>query len=259
MNERSASPRPGSAHAQQTSRLLEEWMRDEAPAHEPPVLIPTIRARVAMTRRRPGWLVRDWWLWRPARSRKGVQGMTPAAQLIAVTLIALSGGTLLMVATESNEARPIQPGAPSPSEVVAAVTGTTTGLGTTAAEEATTREDGTIEARGVRLEGPWSVSDPRLSGEVTSVHDYLDFNGYAAGARITSASVGIDNEGGSWTGTIRGYEAPGDDAWNAVIELTGSGGYEGLSATLMMLDQGGHWDIQGIIYPGEPLPYPDAG
>lgn len=258
MNERSATPHPDAAHAQQTGRLLAEWLRDEAPAHEPPVLVPTVRARVALTRRRPGWLIRDWWLWRPARGRKGFRGMNPATQLIAVTVLALSGTGLLLVAAEPGQAPPIEPGAPSPSEVVTAVTGTTYGVAETGIGERTQRDDGTSEVHGLRLEGPWTLSDPRLSGEVWSVHDYLDYNGSSSGARLTSATVGIDNDGGSWTGTIRGYEPPGVDDWHAFIELTGSGGYEGLSATLMMLDQGGHWDVQGMIYPGDPLPFPAA-
>jgi hypothetical protein len=258
MNERSAKPRPDAAQAQQTGRLLEEWLQDEAPAHEPPVLVPTVRARVALTRRRPGWLVRDWWLWQPERSRKGFRGMNPLTQFIAVAVLALSGAGMLFVATETGQGPTVQPGAQSPSEVVAAVTGTTTGFDATAAEQATKREDGTIEAHGLRLGGTLELSDPRLSGEVWSVHDYRDFNGYSSGARVTSATMGIDNDGGSWAGTIRGYEVPGNDDWHAVIDLTGSGGYEGLSAMLMMLDQGSYWDIQGMVYPGEPLPYPEA-
>ena len=51
MNERSSRPRPNAAPDQQTGRLLEEWLRDEAPTHGPPVLVPTVRARVALSPR----------------------------------------------------------------------------------------------------------------------------------------------------------------------------------------------------------------
>jgi hypothetical protein len=53
----------GSGPEPDLDRLLADWMADQVPAHEPPVLLPATLARTALTRRRPGWLVRDRWLW----------------------------------------------------------------------------------------------------------------------------------------------------------------------------------------------------
>lgn len=47
MSKRSAEPGPDVGREQRTGRLLDEWLRDEAPAHEPPLLVPTVRARIA--------------------------------------------------------------------------------------------------------------------------------------------------------------------------------------------------------------------
>ncbi|MFV2064158.1 MAG: right-handed parallel beta-helix repeat-containing protein, partial [Chloroflexota bacterium] len=67
-----------------TERLLAEWFEDEAPRQEPPVLLPAVLARTALTRRRRKWLTRDWWL-----SVLGLIDRRPPSMMVSVGFIAI--------------------------------------------------------------------------------------------------------------------------------------------------------------------------
>lgn len=259
MNERLRGTRADAAPDRQTGRLLDEWLQNEAPKHEPPLLVPIALARIALTRRRPAWLIRDWWLWRSGRGERGFQRMNPAVRLIVVTALVASGVGLFMVAGGSDPGtHPAgQPAALDPSEVIAAVSGTTGGFTDTSADPLVFG-DTAIEMRNVRLEGPLTLSDPRLSGHFWSVHNVDQFFDDLGEAGV--GTVGIDNDEGSWTGTFRGFEMPGVQdgyAWYYNLLLTGSGAYDGLSAMLQFDPQEAFWAIEGIIFPGELPEYPD--
>ena len=66
----------------------------------------------------------------------------------------------------------------------------------------------------------------------------------------------ITNDGGSWVSEFRGF-TPGGDRNHYLLLLSGEGGYEGLSAMLLMLPVGasGEWEVEGVIAP-DPLPEP---
>lgn len=60
----------------------------------------------------------------------------------------------------------------------------------------------------------------------------------------------IVNGDGSWVGSIRGYATLDPWARHCHAELTGTGGYVGLSALLHISGrQAGPWDVDGFIYP----------
>jgi hypothetical protein len=122
------------------------------------------------------------------------------------------------------------------------------------AEEAET-ENGFAQ-RGRTTKGRLIMSDPRLNGDVVVVDDADRF---FDGPPSEETYVGdvlwgtaeITNDGGSWTGTMVGTtDSSGGGGNIAYYELTGSGGYEGLSAVIFERESGG-WLWDGVIFPGE--------
>lgn len=104
----------------------------------------------------------------------------------------------------------------------------------------------------------FKASDPRVSGEqiIVSVDDYPAIE--ADGGRH-SLLVRIENADGAWQGPVTGVDLPDylvvESGW-----LTGEGDYEGLSFFYSYHDDTAS-DIhtgQGMIWPGEPPPPPDA-
>ena len=114
------------------------------------------------------------------------------------------------------------------------------------------------------------TTDPRLTGSVlkaenTDIHSVSGRDQFVA---PRSVSWRIENEGGAWTG--QGYELhgwgaddPHQESWGAtVFMLTGEGGYEGLSAYLMVDWSTGSEDtlptVDGAVFPGEAPPFPEV-
>ena len=104
----------------------------------------------------------------------------------------------------------------------------------------------------------FKASDPRVSGEQISVglYDYPVIE--ADGGRGTQV-VRIENADGAWQGPVTSVDFPSDltveHGW-----LTGEGAYEGLSFFYSYHDDTAS-DVhtgQGMIWPGEPPPVPDA-
>lgn len=251
MNERSTEPRPDPARDQQTGRLLDEWLRDEAPTHEPPVLMPTVRARIALTRRRPALLIRDWWRWRPGRNDRRFLRMNTATQLAAVAVLALSGLGLYMVADGGPTTDPAPPAAVTtldPEEVIAKVTGSMTG-----SPGPDTVEIGqyAFEHRGMTATGLVIADDPRFDGQVEMAFEWDDFLPQAAfGAATKSFTIHVETEEGAWDGLLLGIRYPEETYGHSHTAglLTGSGAYEGLS-TYLFLD-GDSLSFEGLIFPG---------
>jgi hypothetical protein len=122
-------------------------------------------------------------------------------------------------------------------------------------DPATGRETGTDWAWRMELE----ANDPRLSGEYLSNHNYYLFEGDDRNSGSLRSGIGrVTNEGGSWSVEFHGFSKPGTNAIQAnhyVTYLSGEGGYEGLSAILLMTPSGDHWAVDGVIAPG---PMPEA-
>ncbi len=107
----------------------------------------------------------------------------------------------------------------------------------------------------------WTVEtdDPRLNGTAYGLKN-LDMIGpryeYHQGETFTGTLELVSAEG-SWLGSLRGYATMGPATRHWHIELTGTGGYDGLSALLEGVGPFGSAEIQGLIFPGALPRYPD--
>ena len=116
-----------------TDRILADLFAEDAPPHEPPLLIPALLARTALTRQRPAWRVPSWWLpaslaWRPRTSGR-TNTMFSVLRLAAVgVILALTSG--LLFATVTLSPSPASPG-PSPTPSPIAMPGGDLEAGTT--------------------------------------------------------------------------------------------------------------------------------
>lgn len=156
-----ATRQPDDQAARDTERILADWFESEAPPYEPPVLLPAVLARTALTRRRPAWRIPDRWLpasrgWRPSRRSR-----TPmlALRLTAMgALLALIGGTFALVSSPS-------PQPPGPRTIIVAPDGT--GDATTITEAVTSAHDGdTVLVRpGTYVEQVTITRDITLRGD----------------------------------------------------------------------------------------------
>ncbi len=105
------------------------------------------------------------------------------------------------------------------------------------------------------------VDDPRLNGLYRTNQDYMLFEGtddYSGSLRTVVGTV--ENEGGSWTSVAHGFNKPRTSLYQSghyVAYFSGEGGYEGLSAMLLVIPAGSYWALDGVIGPG-PLPEPPA-
>lgn len=98
-----------------TDRILAELFAEDAPPHEPPLLISALLARTALTRQRSAWRVPSWWLpaslaWRP-RTHERWNAMFAIMRVAALgAVLALAGGVYLSSLTASPS-----PDVPTPS------------------------------------------------------------------------------------------------------------------------------------------------
>jgi hypothetical protein len=97
--------------------------------------------------------------------------------------------------------------------------------------------------------------DPRLNGELWTIHSYYTFPD--SGGSVGVGFAGLDSELGAWRGTFHGYGTPFNERVYHQIDLTGSGAYDGLSATLFVTDNGTGFDVVGMVFPGGLPPMPD--
>ena len=107
-----------------------------------------------------------------------------------------------------------------------------------------------------------ALSDPRLSGTMTTVWNWDDFDAVADSA-VAWGAITIENELGSWSGTFTGVEYPtglmDTHGW-----LVGEGAYDGLSAFLCLQcpshgpalpfdgDATHDWGTSGMLFRGLP-------
>ena len=126
-------------------------------------------------------------------------------------------------------------------------------------------------------EGPWSgrfeMDDSRLTGDATGYdggNRYQMDENHVGLAEVGGGTITIENDGGAWEGStlgVSGTERSDMLRDTMVVELTGTGGYDGLSALLFVdQDQPVSWDrplpdfeVYGVIVPGELVPEVPAG
>lgn len=94
------------------------------------------------------------------------------------------------------------------------------------------------------------VDDDRLGGTTTATIDWDFYKAVPAAkgrAGINRGTFRIENGDGAWEGPWTGIGSA-TDSWRAIVQLLGSGAYEGLSATLFTRsDVTG--PIKGTVYP----------
>jgi len=95
------------------------------------------------------------------------------------------------------------------------------------------------------------VDDDRLDGATTGAIDWdISYNGQGFDtAGVNRGTFRIENDRGAWEGPWSGVGAGPHSSWQALISLTGSGGYEGLSAILFAVPYTGSDSVDGSIYP----------
>jgi hypothetical protein len=102
------------------------------------------------------------------------------------------------------------------------------------------------------------MSDPRLSGTISSIYDQDVYTGAAGDVSEFSVGAGtyrIENEAGSWEGpNIFLFEGSRGPITSDTGLLVGSGAYEGLSAFLVFDTSQDPAIVLGAIFPGEPPP-----
>ena len=104
-----------------------------------------------------------------------------------------------------------------------------------------------------RDSGQIEASDSRISGDWEQVLAVRVFDPEGDGAVLQTATVRVENDGGSWSGTYSGWAGgPSSQGWNV---LTGEGGYDGLTA---VFSQSGEGALEGLIVPGVAPAVPEA-
>ena len=139
-----------------------DWLQSEAPPYEPPVLLPAVLARTALTRRRPAWRIPDRWLpahraWRP--NRRSTTPMYGTLRFVAAgARLALIGSAFAFVSSPS----PLPPG---PRTIVVAQDGS--GDFTTISEAVAVAQDGdTVQVQpGTYAEQVTITRDITLQGD----------------------------------------------------------------------------------------------
>lgn len=103
------------------------------------------------------------------------------------------------------------------------------------------------------------ASDPRISGNNYSVHDYYKYGGQPVWGVRSYSSV-ITNGDGSWVMTDGwGYQQPEDGTMLYAGHYRGTDAYDGLSALVVLTQDswGLAFDVEGVIIPGDLPPAPE--
>ena len=107
----------------------------------------------------------------------------------------------------------------------------------------------------------WETSDPRLSGETAALWNVDIYEVDSGSASVATYGYDVRNETGGWAcrSTILDRDA-GDFPSSFVGETAmciGDGGYDGLSAILVIDGPDGFNSIVGLIFPGDAPPPPE--
>ncbi|MEX1343660.1 MAG: hypothetical protein AB1Z63_03195 [Candidatus Limnocylindrales bacterium] len=117
-------------------------------------------------------------------------------------------------------------------------------------------ETGVLEIRDGRLEFISEAGDPRTEGPYAVDPFHMDIDPTTGVGRMWGTGH-IENDDGSWDGTVRGMHYPvaeGVDGYTAFGVLSGSGAYEGLTYSYRASFDGEDASVEAIIYEGEPAP-----
>jgi hypothetical protein len=184
------------------------------------------------------------------KNMKSTMAVPSGAFIACVFAAALAGGA----AAQSDE--------PSPDPLAPTwVTGSIL-LAESCEDAVRTVENGVTEERGYRC-GPqtWMLSDPRLSGSATSTWNADVYSLDGSTVSVRAGAYDVENEAGAWRCTFSGHLAHGsglipESVNEETVSCGGSGGYEGLTAILVIDLTTTPFPIEGIIVPGEEPPVP---
>ena len=170
---------------------------------------------------------------------------TVRATVISILAVGLLAGSAIGVAAQDEEAAA---GATS-------FTGSVRG-GEGADIETTALPNGYLAMDGFAYRNTWESSDERLTGDVTGVNNFVvDPDGFRASAMggkpniIQSLAIELTNDGGSWLGEGRGFGSTDLDIVKEMYTLVGRGGYEGLTAYVIVEVTQGSPTLSGIVFP----------
>jgi hypothetical protein len=177
---------------------------------------------------------------------------SPAKAIVAGALVFGIGGVLLIAQPFEPQGSAL-PGATTDSAIDPCATPIVyvTGHVIWGREEPGTKHfssGGSQRIRGQVYVNTMDLDDDRLDGPGTTSLDWDITGGGSSNDTIRRGSIHIENEAGAWEGPFTGIGQY--QALRNALSLTGSGAYEGLSATLLHVsndDVGGV--IEGAIYP----------
>jgi hypothetical protein len=130
------------------------------------------------------------------------------------------------------------------------------------ADEAASPTNGSGHERAlIRIVGDLDMSDPRLSGTLTLTVDAERVGEGSSAPMVIWGSGLIENDAGSWTGTVAGGGV--EEAIELPSWYVGEGAYDGLAAYLRLqvmgeVDGNLQFDGSALIYEGRPPVRPEA-
>jgi hypothetical protein len=196
------------------------------------------------------------------RHRSHVAVGSPTARIAAIAAATLLVATLCAGALVAGAQSPT----PVPSEAPTAmgtawVTGTLERIGQLHPHSRTV--EGVEYWFTHHTDAPIEMSDPRLTGTLSSVHTAVEHPVVGDDSiLVLTGEYRIENEGGSWEGTHVGLEGASDPERRVADTgvLVGSGGYEGLTAYLSFEYGTCPCSVTGAIFPADTyvMTYPDG-
>ena len=116
--------------------------------------------------------------------------------------------------------------------------------------------NGYLAVDGFTWRNNWVSSDERLTGDVTGVNNWVvgpdGFDAWSTGGQpdiIASQVIELVNDGGSWLGEGISFGCTGFEISRDMYTLVGQGGYEGLTAYVILEVPPGPPTFSGIIFP----------
>lgn len=169
---------------------------------------------------------------------------SPAKAIIAGALVFAIGGALLIAQPFEQQGSDL-PGAEAFEDYApaAAIDGQIFWKGDCGTTPQTFDVGDAIHTRDFAYCAQTLVNDERLNGETRMDGAWDD---WPDGAGVVRGTFSITNDEGTWEGPLAGVSRNAtQDDWDAILLLTGTGAYDGLSATLFF---GSSATVQGTLY-----------